>query len=30
MIQVASETDIGKNREGEMFCLMMILVDKIL
>jgi len=30
MVQVASEADIGKNREGEVFCLMMMLDDKIL
>ena len=30
MIQVASETDISKNRDGEMFCLMLMLVHKIL
>jgi len=29
-IQVTSEGGIGKNREGEVFCLMMMLVDKIL
>ena len=29
MIQVASERDIDKNREGEVFCLMMMMLDKV-